>query len=124
MCSTRASKSLKSPVTPITTSTAGNDSVFLSPTTSSTMSLLPKGWSEKSLDDKMTALTDQFLTSELSTNRKLESLNQRITEMNNKQSNTTEKLTEITINVQVIAYSIFKLDEELTEMKTKMVTDK
>lgn len=76
-------------------STPGSDSVFSSPTALSPATLLPEGWSKKSLDEKVTALMEKLLVSELSTNQQFGNLCTQITELKDEQSKTTDKLNTL-----------------------------
>lgn len=121
--SVNASRSNKSPITLNFLSSPGSDLIFLSPSTSTAMSLLPQGWSGKSLDDKMTALME-LLFSEQSMKKKFDELSTQIEELKADQTNTSEKLEEVTTNVQVNADAISKIHKELSELKTQVTTDK
>ncbi|CAG5109297.1 Protein of unknown function [Cotesia congregata] len=122
--STTTPKSLKSPITPNMSSTPGNDSVFSPPTPFSPATLLPEGWSEKSLDDKVTALMEKLLVSELTANQQFGNLRTQITELKDVQSKTADKLNTLSMNVEVNANAITMIDGELTNLKTQMETDK
>ncbi|XP_044593679.1 uncharacterized protein LOC123271424 [Cotesia glomerata] len=113
----RASTSLKLPVTPNTPVTPGPDSVFYSPITSPVMFQLPTNWSEKSLDDKITALMEQFLSANMSVNKKLEELGTRIADLKVSQATTMNELSEVKSNVKINADSISKLNTDIEKLK-------
>lgn len=117
-------KSLKSPITPYMSLTPGDDSVFPSPAAFSPAALLPQGWSEKSLDEKVTALMEKLLVTELNTNQQFGNLRTQITELKDEQSKTTNKLNTLSTNVEVNANSIATIDGELANLRTRMEADK
>ncbi|XP_044584807.1 serine-rich adhesin for platelets-like [Cotesia glomerata] len=113
----RVSTSLKSPVTPNTPISPGPDSVFHSSIPSPEMLQLPSDWFEKSLDDKMTTMMEQFLSSNMSVNKKLEDLSTQITDLKNSQAATVADLSEVKISVKTNAESISELNSEIKKLK-------
>ncbi|XP_074101901.1 uncharacterized protein LOC141529298 [Cotesia typhae] len=119
----RVSTTLKSPVTPNTPISIGPDSVFHSPITPPTMAQLPSNWSEKSLDDKMTAMMEQFLSSNMLVNKKLEELSTQIADLKDSQAATVSDLSEVKENVKINADSISKLNLDIKKLKEDSKTN-
>ncbi|XP_044585968.1 uncharacterized protein LOC123266005 [Cotesia glomerata] len=78
---------------------------------------LPSDWFEKTLDDKMTTMMEQFLSSNMSVNKKLEDLSTQITDLKNSQAATVADLSEVKMSVKTNAESISELNSEIKKLK-------